>query len=86
MGMFDWVAFKCPCPECGDVLGQWQTKDGDRVLELLTPSSVDNFYDICVGCDLWIQLDRVGEKELQLTWHRMGDNTKTFKGDVIKHV
>jgi len=84
MGMFDNVDFKYPCPECGLMLNQWQTKDGDRVLETISSSGVNNFYDICVECDLWIQLDRVGATELQVSWHRLGDNTKIYKDCIVE--
>lgn len=84
MGMFDNVDFKHPCPGCGIILDQWQTKDGECVLETISSSGVNNFYDMCIDCDLWIEFDRVSITELQMSWHIFGDNTQINKGSIVQ--
>ena len=54
MGMFDWVRFKHECPNCGELLTGFQTKDEYCVLEQVKPHKVKNFYTNCRNCDVWI--------------------------------
>jgi len=53
MGMFDNVIYKANCKRCGKPLGDFQTKDGDCVLEDLTPDKISNFYTSCDSCNAW---------------------------------
>ena len=73
MGMFDYVEFEYACPECGKVIRNWQSKDGDRALSNLTPSDVDNFYTSCDECMTWIEFVRTGLTAFRLEWHNMED-------------
>ena len=57
MGMFDYVDYRGPCPECGDELVGWQSKDGECVLSILTPQQARNFYTICLTCGAWVDAD-----------------------------
>ncbi len=63
MGMFDYVAFECKCPECGEIADDFQTKDGHRELKTLTPDKVDCFYTSCKNkdCNAWITVNVEGE-------------------------
>ena len=62
MGMFDWVDVggpdPIPCPECGEPLEGWQTKD--TACELLTVpwNDTDFFYTSCDKCSTWVQYTR----------------------------
>ena len=57
MGMFDNVNYEAPCPKCGKVLKDWQSKDGPCNLGTVEPYEVDSFYTICSNneCKEWIQ-------------------------------
>ena len=54
MGMFDWVNIKVLCPKCGRKIEDFQSKDGDCMLECLEFWQVDNFYSYCIDCDAMI--------------------------------
>ncbi len=58
MGMFDYVHFKMPCPECGCTTNEWQTKDSDCELDTVEPDGVYCFYAVCKGCGAWIEFAR----------------------------
>ena len=58
MGMFDYINFKMPCPECGDVLCGWQSKDAGCDMEQIEPDSVNNFYTPCDNCGAWLEFSR----------------------------
>ena len=55
MGMFDWVNFKAPCPNCGTEVTGWQTKSTDCTLSTVTPAEAGNWYSSCSKCGLWIE-------------------------------
>jgi len=55
MGMFDHVEYKGVCPECGEVVRDWQTKDGECAFETLRPEQVRSFYNICPKCQAWLE-------------------------------
>ena len=57
MGMFDYVRFECACPKCGANVTDFQTKDGDRVFEILEPQQVNQFYSSCQHCRTWIEFN-----------------------------
>lgn len=75
MGMFDYVDAPAePCPAgCGATVGDWQTKDGDRLMtavhrdaleERLGPDgpvrtySIHRYYTSCDNCHAWIEYER----------------------------
>lgn len=58
MGMFNWVQYETVCPNCGEALLEWQTKDGqDLLLPTLQPEQVSRFYTICPKCGKWIDAE-----------------------------
>ena len=58
MGMFDYVNFKMPCPECGHEIRDFQSKDGECYMETLELSEVFRFYGSCDKCNLWVEFNR----------------------------
>lgn len=40
MGMFDTIAYEAPCPICGTMLTNWQSKDAGCNLDHLTPAKL----------------------------------------------
>ena len=66
MGMFNYVNYKCPCPNCGTEVSDWQTKDGaDLYMTHVNPSAVDYFYTSCPKCGCW--LDATVQKIVTVT-------------------
>jgi len=55
MGMFDSINFKIKCSECGNVIDDFQSKDGDCLLNTLEFWEVDNFYSSCSTCNKRIE-------------------------------
>lgn len=79
MGMFDWVRFETDCPNCGEHLEHFQSKDKCGELGLVKPHKVRNFYTSCSNCKAWIDYRKEhGSKK----WTRnvytnyFGDNEK----------
>ena len=58
MGMFDWVKYEMDCPNCGEKISGFQSKDGMCILAELDFRDVNNFYTSCGKCDTWIEFDR----------------------------
>lgn len=59
MGMFDYI--KAPamnCPNCGEYLNNFQSKDGSCELKTLDYWEVDNFYDYCDNCETMTEFQR----------------------------
>ena len=54
MGMFDYIKFEAPCPKCGNIMDDFQSKDGPCNLETLEPWQVDHFYASCNKCKAWV--------------------------------
>ncbi len=54
MGMFDRIDFEVDCPKCGELVKDFQSKDGPCVLKTLQPHEVDYFYSSCDNCKEWI--------------------------------
>ena len=48
MGMFDWVDYEQKCPRCGRIINDFQTKELDCNLDLVSPSLVEYFWNECV--------------------------------------
>lgn len=53
MGMFDYVKYEANCRKCGELLKEFQSKDGDCMMETLEPKDVQRFYTNCDACDTW---------------------------------
>ena len=76
MGMFDSIKdFKINCPECGEMVDDFQTKEGACILLDLDYWEVDTFYSECDKCHAWIEYYRehppkipVPITEYKMTW------------------
>lgn len=55
MGMFDYVDYEMPCPKCGALLKEFQSKDAGCWLEIVKLSEVSNFYTSCRNCGEWVE-------------------------------
>ena len=67
MGMFNEVNFTMKCPNCGEEVTGFQTKEGTLLLDTVEPDSVNNFYSSCDNCHkigerTWIEFSRVPTK------------------------
>ena len=60
MGLFDSVNFEMPCPKCGKLMDNFQSKDGKCGLGIVEPYSIGNFYSVCPNpdCRLWVDFSR----------------------------
>jgi len=59
MGMYDDI--KTPdieCPVCGELVGEFQSKDGVCMLSTLNYWEVSNFYTHCPNCETWVEFFR----------------------------
>jgi outer membrane lipopolysaccharide assembly protein LptE/RlpB len=55
MGMYDYVdAPPLACPECGQMISGWQSKDADCNLDRISISQVQEFYALC-QCGVWAE-------------------------------
>lgn len=57
MGMFDYVHFTMPCPNCGAELSSFQSKDAGCTLDTIEPDGLGGFYAYC-KCKSWIAFER----------------------------
>ena len=57
MGMFDYVNFEMPCPNCGETLNRFQTKDSECTMDTVEPDGIGNFYALC-KCKHWVEFSR----------------------------
>lgn len=55
MGMYDNVNYECRCPNCGETVTGFQSKDGPCELGMIEVSEAHNFYTDCHHCDEWIE-------------------------------
>lgn len=90
MGMFDYVDAVIRCPYCGELINDFQSKDGDCLLEKISPYDVRTFYSSCNSCKEWVQIDV--EKtfikdtgvsriyEVKLTHRSTGDKIHLIRG------
>ena len=53
--LFDYVEYEDECPQCGRKLIEFQTRDGDCVMDTLQPYQVKHFHTSCPKCDVWIE-------------------------------
>lgn len=51
--MFDYVRYEAPCKKCGKILTNWQSKDGECLLNHLEPREVERFYALCMDSSCW---------------------------------
>ena len=58
MGMFDYVNFKMPCPECGEEVTGFQSKDTGCSMDEVEPEATNRFYAPCDNCGAWIDIVR----------------------------
>lgn len=58
MGMYDYVNFKTKCPNCKELLEDFQTKDYICSMCTTEPENIDRFYCSC-SCGYWIEYSRV---------------------------
>lgn len=59
MGLFNYVNHRMPCPTCGQMLTDFQTKDGDDLyMHTVEPFTVSNFYALCHQCRTWVEYNR----------------------------
>jgi hypothetical protein len=56
--MFDNIDFEMICPICGELVGDFQSKDAGCMLDTLSPLHVHNFYSSCHKCRAWIEFNR----------------------------
>ena len=54
---FDWVAYKCECPNCGAEVTEFKTKDLCRQLDTIDYRTAYHFYAAC-NCGTWIDFIR----------------------------
>jgi Fe2+ or Zn2+ uptake regulation protein len=56
MGMYDYIKdFEIDCPKCGNRVAEFQTKEGERLLDNLEFWQVNNFYALCDNCNEFIE-------------------------------
>jgi len=55
--MYDNVDYECVCPVCKSKVGGFQSKDGECVLDTISPNEVNNFYSSCSKCGCWIEFE-----------------------------
>jgi hypothetical protein len=55
--MFDYVNFEMPCPNCGETLNRFQTKDSECTMDTVEPDGIGNFYALC-KCKHWVEFSR----------------------------
>jgi len=67
MGMFNYVDYSCDCQNCHSRLFDFQTKDGELLLDTVSPTSVDSFYALCDFCGCWTQFDKVSDDKFNRT-------------------
>ena len=71
MGMFDYIKYEAPCPRCGAMLDDWQSKSGACLMDTLEPWEVTNFYTLCtcgarVECTVDAEVEHI-VKKLEIT-------------------
>lgn len=56
--MFDYVNVQMPCPNCGELHKNFQSKEGRCTLDTIEPDGLSNFYGPCSCCGAWIEFNR----------------------------
>ena len=57
MGMYDYVKASLACPKCKTEIVDWQSKDGECIMDTLQPQDVRRFYSSCPKCGVWIDCE-----------------------------
>jgi len=70
MGMFDYVKYKAPCWKCGTELSNFQSKNGECLMNTVTPQQlgVGSFYTGCPKCRAWNEYDVI-PKEIKIVFN-----------------
>lgn len=65
MGMFDYIVDvpEVECPDCGEPVTGWQSKDDICDLQKIPYWQVDNFYTFCDNCKCWIEFNRKTDRQ-----------------------
>lgn len=79
--MYDTVKYKAKCWRCDFVIGddkEWQTKDGQCMMERLTPKQLGTgmFYSICPKCYAWNEYEVI-TKEVEIVFLAKESKQKT---------
>lgn len=74
MGMFDHVKYECSCPVCHNKVSDFQSKDGECLLDELEPFQVDYFYGTCgkCGCRLEFEVEKKRNADFVLSVYGKG--------------
>ncbi len=78
MGMYDNVNFEMDCPICGKRIDDFQTKDGDCLLNTLSPCDVSTFYSGCRKCNSFINIQQIKDKHICTVSHYDKENKKNI--------
>lgn len=54
MGMFDYVNYEAPCPTCGQIIVNWQSKDGPCRLKRIKLRKVRSMIGSC-ACGVLVE-------------------------------
>lgn len=54
MGMFDEINIETTCPECGAIVDDFQSKDGECAMLKIEANEVHDFYSSCPVCKLYL--------------------------------
>lgn len=65
MSLFDYVDFKCRCPNCNRMVTGFQSKDGDCMLNKVNISHVRSWNAKCI-CGTWLEFERYGVPRVQI--------------------
>jgi len=77
MGMFDNIDYEMDCPRCGTPMRDFQSKESDCCLEMLSPAKVRHFYSSCDVCYLWVNCETIVESfTVKPTW---SDNQSDYR-------
>ena len=61
MSEFSCVEFKQYCPQCGEIVSDFQTKDKFVSGRYVLPEEINHFYSFCHNCRFWIEYERENE-------------------------
>lgn len=87
--MFDYVhAPKVECPYCHNEIpenSEWQSKDGECMLEVIDWKDVDRLYTNCPTCGEWVEFTREEQRGKFLEGFEVSPNWKYVKNPPISH-
>ena len=76
MGMFDTVKYKAPCWRCKTEIADFQSKDGDCDLSVISVKKVGNFYGMCPKCHAWNEYDVI-PKDVEIVFNEKESKLNT---------